>query len=643
MRALDGRGDPGFYPERAAPREAALDRFAGLLAQRARLAFARALDAQGPLGGEVARHAASRRSAPLAAAVPELRYRLRRDGLAGPRLAECFGLYRAALPADEDEPSDAALAGAAALVGGALVDLADARCRWNALAFAAAAFALCGVPVHLYAASDARARLAAARLQAPFAALGLAASCVHGGMSAAERRVAYGAAVACGTQRVIAYDYLRDRLQLGRRQRSLQGRLERLSGDTTSSAQMLLLNGLHCALVEDADQLLLDDLRVPLVISAEVDSSGDRLTYEQALELAQALEAGAEYTVDGGAAQLGARGSQKLAQISVVLGGVWTARQEREELVAAALSALHGMERGRDYEVAQGRLQFPAAPGGPQGAPPETLQRLLEVKEGLPFAGRREVLARLSVPQFFRRYLRLAGTCGDARGLEMEFWSDYGLQSLRAGWPAPRRETPARVFATTAQRRAALLASVRDHVAGGRAVVVALRTAAEGAALVALLQQEGLPFGMLRGGTPEEERGALAALERPGSLTLSLFPAHRGVARAARADAPLHLVLAELHEASRHVAQMARAYAAGSLEQFLDLQDAGVAARSGALALRLARSRARGDGELPAPAAARFAAAAQRAAERVAARQRSELLQREQALEDTLAFSGRQE
>jgi preprotein translocase subunit SecA len=643
MRALDGRGDPGFYPERAAPREAALDRLAGLLAQRARVAFARNLDTQGPFAGEVARHAARWRSVPLAAAVPEMRYRLRRDGLAGPQLAECFGLVRAALPQEVEEPTAAALAAAQAMVRGTLVDLADPRCRWHALLFAAAAFALCGVPVHLYAASDARARLAAVRLNAPLAALGLGASCVHAGMAAAERRVAYGAAVACGTQRVIAYDYLRDRLQLGRRQRPLQSRLEHLSGDTTAGAQMLLLNGLHCALVQDADQLLLDDLRMPLVISAEVESSGDRLTYEQALELAHALEAGREYELAQGAARLSAHGAQKLAQLSVVLSGVWTARQQREELVATALAALRGLERGRDYEVAQGRLQFPAAPEGSQGGPPEALQRLLEVKEGLPFSGRREVLARLSLPQFFRRYLRLAGICGDARGLESEFWSVYGMRSLRAGWPAPQAGAPARVFATATLRRAALLASAHAQTAAGRAVVIALRTAAEGGALVALLQQQGLPFSVLRGGTPEEEREALAGLEQPGSLTLSLFPAHRGVARAARAQPPLHLVIAELHEARRHVAQMARAYAASSFEQFLDLQDEGVAARAGALALRFARSRLRDDGELPAPSAARFAAGAQRAAERVATRQRAELLLREQALEDLLSFSGRQE
>jgi preprotein translocase subunit SecA len=635
MAAREGRGDPGFYPERDARRDSALDRAAGTLAMRARLVFARALRPSAPLAGTVQRHAARLRAAPLMAQLPELRYRLRRDGLSGDRLAECFGAYAAALPAAADSPDAHALDAAAALVEGRIVDLADARSRWQALALAASAFALCGVPVHLYAASEARAQAAAEDLRGPLAALGLGVAVLAAGMSPAERRVAFGAAVTCGTHRVVGLDYLRDRLQLGRRLRPLQGRLERLSGDTTSSAGMLLLNGLHCALVEDADQVLIDDARVPLVVSADIESSRDRLPFEQALELARALQAGADYAAEEGGMQLTAHGAQQLAQLSVLLGGLWAARQRREELVRAALTALHGMQKGRDYQVAQGALQIARGEADGEEAPPESLQRLLEVKEGLAFAGRREVLARLTVPHFFRRYLRLAGTCADARGLEGEFWSYYGLRTSRAGWPPAEALCATRVFREPAQRRAALAAAVRERAARGHAVVVAVRSGAEAGAVAAALQEAEVPFGVLRGAPGEEERAALLALDHAGAVAISLFPAQRGSARVASLAAPLHLALADLHEARRHVAQIARAYAASSCEQFLALGDDGIPprpARAGAL-----------DAALAPGAARRFAAAAQRGIERAAARQRGELLAREQALEDMLAFSGRPE
>lgn len=613
MTAGGARGDPGPYPERDLAREPALDRAAGALLARLRAAFRRELRPDASLEGTVAGHAARFRASPLAAQLPELRYRLRRDGLSGGRLAECFGMYSATLPAAADAPRAPALGAAQALVRGAVVDLAADRDRRDALALAATAFALCGVPVHLYAASEAGAQNAARTLQAPLAALGLGAACITAGMDAGARRAAYGAAVACGTQRAIAFDYLRDRMRLGRRVRPLQGRLERLAGDAPAQAQ-LMLRGLHCALIEDADQVLLDDLRMPMVVSADAAASADRMLYEQALELARALVPEADFTVVEAAPRLTGRGSQRLGQLSVLLGGAWAARQGREDLVTAALAALHAMRRGRDYDVAQGALQLPAGPGQPQ--PPEALLRVLEVKEGLAFAGRQEVLARLSVPGFFRRYLRIAGVCGDARGLETEFWDHFRLRTARAGAPPAAARPSARVYGSPAGRRQALLQSVREHAARGLAVLVAVRDPTEAAALIAALHEGGLPPVLLRAGDPAAAQ-ALAALDRPGAVGLSLYPAHRGISRLAREGVPLHLVVADLHEAGRQVAQIARAYAASSAEQFLDAEGA---APDEQTAERL-----------------------QRAAERAAARERSELAAREQSMEELLAFSGRPE
>jgi hypothetical protein len=114
------------------------------------------------------------------------------------------------------------------------------------------------------------------------------------------------------------------------------------------------------------------------------------------------------------------------------------------------------------------------------------------------------------------------------------------------------------------------------------------------------------------------------------------------VARTAGGDTPLHLAIAELHDSARHVAQVAQAYAAGSCEQFLALEDEALASLVGTAA-QGARAAAGSDGELSAAAAARIAAAAQEAAERAAARARREMSSREQSLEDLLAFSGHPE
>ena len=639
MGAPGARADPGIYAERQAARPASLDRLFGEIAFRVRLAMRRDLRPSAALFGEVARHAAAYRDkseeeggAPLAAQLPALRYRLRRDGLDGERLAESFGLACAALSGEVEPPAAPALDAAVALVRGGIVDLADARQRWQALALAASAFAVCGIPVHLFTASEARARAAAAALRGPLGALGLQAGCVTQDMDVAARRAAYAAPVVCGTLRVIAMDYLRDRTRLGRRTRPLQGRLERLAGGAEDG--QLMLGGLRCALLEDADLTLIDDSRTPMLVSGEgVGAAPDRLLYEQALELAGALQAPADFGVAGGTAKLEAHGVQHLAQLSALLGGTWAAPQAREALVSAALTVLHVLQRGRDYQVAQEAVQLDAS----KGPPPQVLLRLLEVKEGLPFGGRREVVARLSVPSFFRRYLRLAGTCEDAAGLEREFWTHYGLRCERAGWPLPPQALTARVFVSTAGRRAAIAGAAREHTAQGRAVLVALRGVKEAEALAGVLNEAGgLKLALVQGPASAQ------ALDQPGTVLLSLHPAQRSIARAA-GEVAVHLIVAELHESRRHVAQIARAYAAASVEQFLALEDPLVAPRVGALAGRRALSAAGSAGELPAAQAAHFARRAQRALERAAARERHDLAQREHSLEETLAFSGRAE
>jgi preprotein translocase subunit SecA len=414
-------------------------------------------------------------------------------------------------------------------------------------------------------------------------------------------------------------DYLRDRLVLGRRRGSVRGRLERLAGTARQGSQTML-PGLHCALVDDADSVLLDDSRAPLVISADADQARQRLVYEQALEIAQALAEGADFTIGEEGAQLTPSGAERLSRLVLPLGGEWLARQRREELACAALDALRVLERDRDYRVAQGRLVVPE----PEGEPPEDaeeqdplLRGMLEVKEGCRLSGARDVLTRVSVLRFFGRYLRLAGSCADARGLEREFWSLYSLRTRRCG-PAPEAEPAcgARVFLTTAARRAALVETARALVESGSEVVIALRAQDEAQALAPLL----------------------AEIAGAGRLKLNLHPAQRDLDAAPRASA--HLLVAELHDAARHLAQVRQAYGAERCGQFIALEDQGVAAAAGPLAVAAARLAPSARSELPGALAQWFAARAQRGMERSQSFLRRAAAQRERQLEDLLAFSG---
>jgi len=501
-----------LYPERALEREAVLDRLLARLGFQFARIGGRRLPEQGEFVAQVRQQAERFCAAPLGPRVAEIRYRLRKEGFRAEPLAECLGLCSAALASEEGGPLAAYLPGAAALLlRGQIAELAIQRERALALALAAMALAVHGTPVHVLAASDARAARLAALMQGPLAALGLTVGCVTQQMPSRERRATYSAHVVCAALRVLATDYLRDRMQLGRKRGALRGTLERLSGDTPGAAQ-LMLRGLHCALVEEADGLMLDDALAPIVITAPTEPAGvDRLQCEQALELARALAAVQHFRIEPEGIALTESGAQALAQLAAPLGSRWETREQREVLCTAALEALHRLHRGSDYRVDQGRVIFPQAEEAsaePRDDAP-LLRSMVEIKEGCQLSGAREVLARVSVPRFLRRYLHLAGACTDARGLEAGFWSSYGMKTTRAGSAAAPLQCVSRVFVSTASRRKVLLQTASDLVAGGGAVLVAVRSAAEAEALTA----------------------ALEAIEPREAVAVTLYPAHRDAQR----------------------------------------------------------------------------------------------------------------
>jgi len=607
----------GPYPEREARPEQGLEGLLADLGYRWERAFHRGRGEGAALAALARAHAARVDAAPLREQVAPLRYRLRKDGFGGERSAECFALCGAALwPGRAEGAPPEVLAAAALLVQGRMALLDDADAREQALLLAAAAMAVAGVPVHLVTAGEARAVHLAQVLRAPLQALGMRAAHIAQGMDARERQAAYGAEVACAAQRELALDFLRDRAQLGRDRGALRGHLARLAAEGRPAAP-LLMRGLHCALVDEADAVMVDGALQPMAIARETTAGEPRLRLEQALELAGGLMPQRDFRVAGEAVALTDEGAARLARLAAPLDEFWAAAPGREQLVAAALAALHALQRDRDYVVQQGRVLRRRPEGEeerPGGEGTEALQGLLELKEGCAPSGRREVQSRLSLPGFLGRYLHLAGACAGADELPGEFWALYGRKTVRAGRAAPAAPCATRVFASGEARRAALLRAAHDSIAAGE-VLIALRSPEAAQPLAEALAQAGLG-------------------ERVG---LAVYP-ERGAQRST--GAPLQLMVAELHDAARHVAALYKACGAHSCCQFLALDDAAVAPQLGAFATALARSRAGAGGELPAPLARWVARRAQAGAQRARARARREALRRERQFAEVLAFSG---
>jgi preprotein translocase subunit SecA len=518
----------------------------------------------------------------------------------------------------------------------------------------ACAAALAGIPVHIITVNDYLVERDAALMGPVYAAFGLTVGTVRDGETDPDaRRAAYACDVTYVTNKQIAFDYLRDRLARGDRRALLRMRLgEVLEGRPQAGG--LLLRGLCYAIVDEADSVLVDEARTPLILSQQRQGSELAQTCREALGIAAKLSAGRDYRVDRRARkiELTDEGHGRTAARAQKLGGIWSGQRRREELVLQALSAEHLFLRDQQYVVRDGKVQIVDANTGRVMADRSWeagLHQMIEAKEGCELTGQRETLARISYQQFYRRYLRLAGMTGTAREVARELRSVYGLRSVVIPPRRPRQRVARgrQITVSADAKHRAIADRVRERRQSGQPVLVGTQSVATSEALSALLREAGIPHELLNARQDAREAEIVARAGQLGRVTVATNMAGRGtdiaIAPGVTELGGLHVVVAEPSEARRIDRQLigrcGRQGDPGSYETFASLDDALVADRAGQRLLRVLRRFAAG-GPIQRRIALRYLATAQRSAERRQAHARRQLMSVEEYLEKALAFAG---
>ncbi len=496
--------------------------------------------------------------------------------------------------------------GALAMARGCCAELATGEGKTVTAILAAVLDAWQGRGVHILTVNDYLARRDAELNSPAYFRLGLSVGVIHEGSTPEERRAAYAASITHASDKQAIFDHLRDRL-VSPVAPSLTGLL--LDGivgtpepgsagvrEATSQAyharwgDLVVQRGLHAAIVDEADSVLIDDAVTPAVISGSEldDGSFDAGVFVRASRIAGELARDADFTVEARARRvaLTPAGCRRLADLAGDLPEPWGGPRRREELIVQALSARELYRLGDDYILREGKVEIVDRSTGrvlPGRQWQLGMHQAVEAKEGVEVTRERRTTARCSYQDYFRRYRRLSGMTGTAREVSAELWRWYRLPvvSVPTHKPVARVRLADRVFGDEPAKLDGVARRVRELHAQGRPVLVGTRSITSSERLGENLAGLGIACDILNAEREREEAVIVARAGRCGAVTVATNMAGRGtdiqLDEKSRAAGGLAVIATERHDEPRVDRQLfgraGRQGDPGSAEVFVALSD----------------------------------------------------------------------
>jgi len=410
-------------------------------------------------------------------------------------------------------PFDEQLAAGFALSSGAVIEMQTGEGKTLAAVAPVALAALTGGGAHVLTFNDYLARRDAAWMGPIYEGLGLSVGFVQERSTSEDRQQAYDCDVTYLTAKEAGFDFLR--------------------GFLTVESDRLLRREASFALVDEADSILIDEARIPLVIAGAVE--GHENSAEQAAILARRLEPGVDFDTDDYSHNifLTEHGS---ARVERELGCGSLYDQVNLELLADlrnALHALHLLERDRDYIVRQDRVELVDDFTGRVAEKrqwPDGLQAAIEAKERLQLQDEGVILGSITMHHFLRTYPRLCGMTATASSSAQELADFYDLPVvvIPPHKPCVRVDHDDVVFTHREAKRRTLVEEITNVNTTERPVLVGTASVAESEELAAELENAGVPCRVLNAKNDELEANIIAEAGAPGAVTISTNMAGRG-------------------------------------------------------------------------------------------------------------------
>ncbi|QHB70146.1 preprotein translocase subunit SecA [Stenotrophomonas sp. 364] len=387
--------------------------------------------------------------------------------------------------------------------------------------------ALEGKGVHVVTVNDYLARRDSAQMGKLYNWLGLSVGVVYPGMPHGDKREAYASDITYGTNNEFGFDYLRDNMALSRADRYQRG--------------------LHYAIVDEVDSILIDEARTPLIISGPADDSPElyiRVNRVVPGLIKQDAEDGeGDFWVDekGKQVHLSEAGMEH-AEALLVEAGILNA--ETEGLYAAQnLTVVHHLnaalrahaiyQRDVDYIVRDGEVVIVDEFTGRTLAGrrwSDGLHQAVEAKEGVPVQREYQTLASITFQNLFRMYKKLSGMTGTADTEAYEFQSIYNLEVvvIPTNRPTIRKDGSDQVFLNRTGKFNAVLADIQECNKRGQPVLVGTTSIETSEMLSEHLRKAGVHHEVLNAKQHDREATIIANAGMPGAVTIATNMAGRG-------------------------------------------------------------------------------------------------------------------
>ena len=594
----------------------------------------------------------------LREATEELRGRLRSRRVNGDAIALAFALAREAARRRRGlHHFQVQLLGGAIMMSGSIAEMQTGEGKSLTALLPAITAALRGQPAHIITVNDYLARRDAEEFGPVYNALGLSVGLVQQGQGPQDRQQAYKCDITYCTNKELVFDYLRDRLALGDRRSRPRLLLDKIV-ETSPYArlQRLFLRGLHFAIVDEADSVLIDEARTPLILSGlQEGAESDAEQFARALDIAGRLVEGDDFHILASekSVRLTEQGMRHIFELTVGLSGLWVMRRAREEFIRQALCALRLFHHDVQYIVTNGKVQIVDEYTGrvlPDRSWEHGMHQLIEAKEHCAVTQCHQTLARITYQQFFRRYHHLCGMTGTAQEASGELRAIYGLRvvSVPTNRRLRRKDAGTRVFSKSQLKWNAVVESVKATLAQGRAVLIGTRSVDASEHVGALLATAGLPHVILNARNDRDEAEIVACAGNPRRVTVATNMAGRGtdiqLHPTVREAGGLHVILTEYHESRRIDRQLfgrsGRQGDPGSYESIVALDDELFRRFAGEHLLGFVAKAVRQAEKVPAFIGSALRDRSQSAAERLHARTRRNALREDQRFSKVLGFAG---